>query len=447
MSWLGLSITVKVMIGTSLLGCVSGVVGSFAVLRRRALVGDMLAHASLPGLCLAFLVAGSFYPQYARHFAVLTIGAFVTGLLGVALMTAVCRWTRTKEDAAIGIVLSTFFGAGIVLLSLIQGTSLPGKAGLNNLLLGKAAAMLNADIIMLLVVSLVSLAVMVLLYKELMAFSFDAEFMQAQGWPGLLIDFVMMGALTIVTIAGLPVVGVVLMAAMIIIPGAAARFWTERLPIMLLLSAAIGSLMGLCGTFISARASLPTGPVIVLFGTGLFLVSMLAAPRRGVAARACGEWALRRKTAREHLLRSLYEQSELGLPTLPVVSREALLEDRAWSTARLNRLLRQAEHRDQVEVTPGGARLTSDGLHEAALLTRRHRLWELYLIERANIAPDHVDRDADDVEHFLSPAIIAQLEARLAELGRLPGDWPADAPPNSPHELMRPGAATEADHA
>lgn len=432
-----------VVIGTSLLGCVAGVLGSFAVLRRRALTGDLLSHAALPGLCLAFLVLGG------RHFLGMLGGAFVTGLAGVALVTLLCRWTRTKEDAALGIVLSTFFGAGIMLSSMIQ--NMPGggaKAGLETYIYGQAAGMIREDIYLLVAVSVVVLMILLAFYKEFKVFSFDPGFAQAQGWPTLALDLAMMGSLTLVTVVGLPSVGVVLMAAMLIIPAAAARFWTHRLERMLVLSGVLGAVSGTLGSLISAGvvkawlgfdpfgleddANLPTGPVIVLCSTSVFLFSVLFAPQRGLIARAWSYLRLRAKTADENLLRTLFECTEDRLPSLAAVPVDELLKHRAWSRAAVAWAVRRAGGRGLVRHLPEGVQLTAQGLAHARRLVRAHRLWELFLIHGASIAPDHVDRDADSIEHVLSPEIIEELEARFAASG-LPGA--VETVPNSPHRI------------
>src|SRR5687768_10817709 len=153
---IGGSITTNIMIGTALLGATAGVIGTFAVLRRRALVGDMLSHAALPGICLAFLVMKS------RNRLGLSIGALVTGLLGIALVALITRWTRTKEDAAIGIVLSTFFGAGVVLLSIIQQDQSGNQAGLGTYLFGETASISRGDIQLIAGMAVVCLLVVIL---------------------------------------------------------------------------------------------------------------------------------------------------------------------------------------------------------------------------------------------------------------------------------------------
>jgi manganese/zinc/iron transport system permease protein len=459
---IALSNTLLVLVGTSLLGGVAGIVGSFAVLRRRALVGDLLAHAALPGLCLAFLalnftpIARRFFgasasPSGAWQFTAMLAGAFATGLAGVALVTFVCRFTRTKEDAAIGIVLSTFFGAGVVLSSLIQNLpTASSKAGLQTYIYGQAAGMTREDVWFITLVAAVCLAVVAVLYKEFKIFSFDPGFAQAQGWPTLRLDLAMMGTLALVTVVGLPTVGVVLMAAMLIIPGASARFWTDRLGHMLVIAGLIGAGAGIGGTLISAGAlenvfgfdplafghntrNLPTGPVIVLCGTFLFVLSILFAPRRGAVARLVRTLGVRRQIERENLLRSLYELSEPRLPQIPDITFAQLIDDRSWNAGAVRRLVGWGIAGGLVERGEEGVRLSPAGLTRAARIVRNHRLWELFLISGADIAPDHVDRDADSIEHFLTPEIVRGLEAQLAGAGRLPQS--ADSVPVSPHEI------------
>jgi manganese/zinc/iron transport system permease protein len=270
-----------VLAGVSLLGMTSGVIGAFAVLRKRALTGDALSHASLPGLCVAFLILRE------RNLTVMLLGALASGVLGIAIISALSRWTRIKDDASIGIVLSVFFGLGIVLLKVIQNMEGVGsKAGLNSYIFGKTAGMLRGDVYLILAASLFLLAMIVLLYKEFQLVSFDADFARSLGWPVYGVDLLLMSLVAAAVVIGLPNVGVVLVSALLIMPGAAARFWTDRLTSLLALAAVFGFATGFAGTLLSAAYNqLPAGPIIVLVGTGIFIVSMLIGSRRGAIAR------------------------------------------------------------------------------------------------------------------------------------------------------------------
>ncbi len=409
--------TLIVAIGTSLLGASAGLIGSFAVLRRRALTGDALAHAALPGLCLAFLVLG------ARDLPAMLFGAFLTGMLGIVCISFLRRWTRVKEDAAIGIVLSVFFGAGIALSGMIQNLSTAdSQAGLDTYILGRTAGMVAQDVYLIASLALLSLAVILLLFKEFKLIAFDAGFAQAQGWPALRIDLLLMTLVAVAVVIGLPAVGVVMIAALLILPGVAARFWTDRLTVMLALAAAFGIVTGLVGTIISANYNaIPAGPIIVLVGTAIFLVSALFAPRRGIMGRFLAHLRFRRELAQGNLLRLFYALAEPHLPNPPEVTFGKLLRERSWSTRQLRGLLKTAMRQGYViPEADDSYRLTERGWQRAAELTRGHRLWELFLTEYAELASGVVNLAGESVEGLLPPHLVQELEAKLEAAGRLP---------------------------
>ena len=269
-----------VLIGSLLIGATGGLLGSFAVLRRRSLVGDALAHAALPGVALAYLWTGS------KALPVLLTGAAISGVLGVLVMQFIINFTRVKADAAIGIVLSVFFGVGIVLLTHVQRVGTGNQSGLDKFLFGQAASLVDDDLRVMSVLAGFIILAVALFFKEFKALIFDAEFLQTLGYSARWIDALLMGLIALTVIVGLQAVGVVLIAAMLITPAVAARFWTEQLHKMVLLAAAFGGLSGAVGTFISSLVPrIPTGPVMVLIATLCFVVSALFAPRRGVLAR------------------------------------------------------------------------------------------------------------------------------------------------------------------
>ena len=281
-----------VLQGASLLGASSGVIGCFAVLRRRALTGDALSHATLPGLCLGFLVAGQ-----AGMLALLS-GAAISGVLGIGIIAGLRRWTRIKDDAAIGIVLSVFTGLGVVLLSVVQGRPRGGQAGLDSFIFGKTAGMIWQDAVWITILALATLLIVVVAFKEFKLVAFDPGFARVQGWPAFAVDFVLMLLIVVAIVIGLPAAGVLMMAALLVIPGAAARFWTERLHVMLLLAGLFGMASGAAGTFLTMIfVKAPTGPTIILVASLIFLVSLLFAPRRGVIARSLERRQLRQLLA------------------------------------------------------------------------------------------------------------------------------------------------------
>jgi manganese/zinc/iron transport system permease protein len=413
--------TTVVQIGVTLLGIAAGVVGTFAVLRKRALMGDALSHAALPGIAIAFLVAVAFGGE-GRSTPVLLTGAAVSGVIGVLIIQGLVRHTRLPEDAAIGAVLSVFFGAGFVILSFIQTLGTGDQGGIGKFIYGQTAAMSLGDALVIgAVAAFVTLAA-TLLFKEFRLVCFDQEFAGTQGWSISLIDLLMMALVVAVTVVGLRAVGLILVVALIIIPAAAARFWTERLSVMTALAAVIGGASGYLGASASALfPRFPAGAIIVLVAGALFLVSLFLAPARGVLAAALRQARLRVEVSSQHVLRAIYEALETGrVDQGGGVELAGLRRARSWSSLSLRLVLRWLAWRGRVHLSATTAELTDLGRREALRVTRNHRLWEQFLVAHADIAPSHVDHSADLVEHVLSPDMVAELERQLAASGRLP---------------------------
>jgi manganese/zinc/iron transport system permease protein len=291
-----------VALGAAVLGIVAGALGSFAVLRRQSLLGDAMSHAALPGIALGYLLMQSKEP------IVLLGGAVIAGWLGTFLVTAVVRTTRVKYDAALGIVLSVFFGVGLVLLTFIQRRPDASQAGLDTFLFGQAAALLERDVVTMASLGAVALVVTAALWKELKLLTFDADFAATLGYRVRALDALLTGLLVVAIAVGLQTVGVVLMAAIVVAPPSAARQWTDRLGPMVVLAAAFGALAGVSGAVVSSEAArLPTGPTIVLCAAVVVAISLLFAPRRGLLARFVRERRGRRRLRVDAVLADLYE--------------------------------------------------------------------------------------------------------------------------------------------
>jgi manganese/zinc/iron transport system permease protein len=405
-----------VLIGTSLLGASCGLVGCFAVLRRRSLIGEAVAHAALPGVGLGFLVVQS------RSMPALLTGALITGLVGVMIVSLLRSSTRTKEDAAIGIVLGVAPAIGFVLLRWIQShTSTGSKAGLDSYIFGKTAGMTSQDVYVLAGVSSLCLGVILLLYKEFKAIAFDPGFARAQGWPSLMLDFLLTGLIALTVVVGLPAVGSLLITAMLIIPAISARFWTDRLGHLLLLSSLLGAAVGATGTALSSRFDAsPAGPVIVLVGAAAFVVSMLVAPHRGVATRMASEANFRSRLAHQKLLRAIAKivADRPGSDSFAVTE---ISERQVKRVQRLDGLVRMGL---LVPVDRERYRLTQAGRDAAERVVRGYRLWEAFLLSYPELARSYADLDAESVDNLLPAATVRELEARLQREGR----WPKAAP-------------------
>lgn len=423
-----------------LLGCACGLMGGFLLLRKRSLMGDTLSHAMLPGVGMAFMVSVAMGLD-GKSLPILLLGAAVSGVVGFGAVLFIRNHSRIKDDAAMGIVLSVFFGAGVAILSLVQTIPEGSAAGLESFIYGKTASMVKSDFHMLIAVTVAVLLLSVLFFKELRLLCFDEKFAAAQGWPVRWLDVLLLSLVTVVTVAGLQAVGLILIIAFLITPAAAARFWSDRLVVMLVLSAGIGAFSGWLGATISAFfPRMPAGAVIVLVTALCFLFSMLFGRSRGVVVRGIRQAQLRRRVGEQHLLRALYEilEADTELPgevaVKPVTFRQ-VRGRRTWTDAKLKGYIRQAYQDGLVQEAYGETiTLTDAGFIQAAKATRNHRLWEIYLIEYADVATSRVDRDADTVEHILGERMVATLETKLMQLRE------AGSPgvPASPHPI-RPG--------
>ena len=424
-----------VVVGTTLLGLAAGLVGTFLLLRKRALLSDTLSHATLPGIALTFILI-TYWGGEGKNLIALIIGAAVFSVLGTVSVILIQKYSRLKDDAALGIVLSVYFGLGIALLGIASRMETGTAAGLSSFIYGKTASMLFFDAVLIGATALGSAIVCVMLFKEFSLICFDYSYSATQGWPVFRLDFLMMTLVVIVTVIGLQAVGLILVVSLLIIPPSAARFWTHRLKNMLILSGFFGALSGLLGsTFSALMANLPAGAVIVIMAALVFIFSLIFGSANGLLRQFIDRRRLTNKVAAENLLRELYEFYELrnSTPTADPktgdLGFENLLSARAWSSGQLRRTLKAAIADGLIQAN-GNQRLalTEKGSHEAYQIVRKHRLWEAYLITHADIAPSQVDWGADAIEHVLDQDMIQKLEKMLPDLKDV-------SMPPSPHEL------------
>lgn len=377
-----------VAVGAALLGISAGVTGTFLFLRKRALVADAISHATLPGVGMAFIVMVLLGGQ-GRNLAVLMLGSALSAWLGLLCVQAITRRTRLAEDAAIGSVLSVFFGFGVVLLTVIQNMQAGRQAGLDGLLLGSTAGMLMQDAIIIAVGGALTLALVVLLRRPMTLVAFDAGYARSLGIETDRVDLMTMGLVLAVTVVGLKIVGLILIVALLIIPPVTARFWSERSERVVAFAGVVGGLAGFVGAAISASApALPTGPIIVLVCFGLFLVSLFLAPERGVLAAYLRHRQFQRKVHIRQGLLALAQQQPVYEPlTLRLLAREGLARP------------------DGIPTEAGRAR--------AARALRDERRWQV-----VHVSPDYEEVSSlhdglRDIETVLTPDQIAEIDARI----------------------------------
>lgn len=401
--------TRTVVLGAILLGIGSAAIGCFAFLRKRSLVGDAVAHSVLPGVAIAFMVVGSKDP------IALMVGAVIAGWFSMIAMDFVVRNSRIREDAAIGLALSVFFGLGILLLTHIQHSGAANQSGLDRFLFGQAASLVTQDVIVFGAVSLLLVFSVIVAFKELKIVSFDPDFARAIGFPVRFLELLMTTLLVLAVVVGIQAVGVVLMAAMLITPAAAARYWTDRLPVMITLAVLIGIVSGYAGAFVSYQnPHMPTGPWIVVVASTIFFLSLIVAPVRGVLPRYLRRRRNRRDTLAENILKTLHRMGEVDGNLFQPRALPEIRQFRNIPTRVLHRGLRRLGGEGYVvSATKDMWKLTPEGANRGARITRLHRLWEVYLTEYVQIAADHVHDDAEAIEHVLTPELEDKLEKLL----------------------------------
>lgn len=384
--------TALVTVGAAILGAGAGAIGTFVLLRKRSLVSDAVSHATLPGLALAFIVM-AWLTGDGRWVVGLMIGAAASAALGLVAVEWIARRTRLAEDAAIGAVLSVFFGFGIVLLTVIQTLETGRQAGIAAYLVGSTAGMLRAEAETIAVAALVTGLAIFALRRPFTLVCFDPDYAAVRGVDARRTDLAMMGLLLAVTVIGLKVAGLVLIVALTIIPPVAARFWTDRPEPMVVISAIIGAAAAYLGAVISSiDRGLPTGAVIVLVAFGLFVISMLLAPRRGLLAGG--------------VRKSILDRSVRERQGLLMLARGDRVRDPAVSG-----LLRSAGFVGSAgDVTAAGDR--------AAMAAERDEMrWELYRRLHPEDAAALPGQGLRPLSESLPPELLDELDRRLDPTG------------------------------
>ncbi len=400
MEFFGTINAVYVLLGSLILGASGGLIGSFAVLKKQGLLGDALAHACLPGIAVAFLI------MQTKFLPGLLLGALCSALIGAFLITFLVNHSKIKMDTAMASILSVFFGVGILLLTYIQKLPLASQSGLDTFLFGQAAALLRSDVVFMFWLFAIILFVVTLFWKELKLFIFDSEFTKVLGFKRAYLEFIFMTVFVLAILMSLQAVGVVLTAAIFITPAVSALFWSNNLFKVTILSTFFGALGGSSGAYFSSvYANMPTGPVIVLFLTSIFLISFLFAPKKGFLHKALVARKNSHKIQIENVLARIYRDYERGIESLTI-------EDYKKYAYKM-KVLSFLKKRAFVEIEKGEIRLSKLGMKKAKAIIEKHRLWETFLVNQLDLAPDHVHRDAEEMEHILTDEMVVKLKKIL----------------------------------
>jgi manganese/zinc/iron transport system permease protein len=395
-----------VFFGSLILCSVAGAVGVFTFLRKRSLLGDVISHSVLPGICLAFLLGEEKNPAY------LLIGATFTGWLSIYLVDVITSKSKIKPDTAIALVLSVFFGVGILLLTNIQHSGIASQSGLDRFIFGSASSMNASDIKLFSIIGVIIFVLIGVFLRGLKMLSFDEEYAKSIGFPVPFIKLVLSIA-TVTTVAmGVQAVGVVLMSALMITPGATARFWTNDIRKMILLAIVFSGFSGVLGSAISYVGNgMPTGPWIVVVVSLLAILSAFFGSKKGVIKKALNDRRNSLKILEENILKLFYL---LGGEEGKTMYTESELK--AKSRIKIKSLMQglaRLKRRGYLLRDGASIELTEKGSIKSREIVRKHRLWELYLSKYMHLKEDHVHDDAEGIEHIINEDIEKALTKEL----------------------------------
>jgi ABC-type Mn2+/Zn2+ transport system permease subunit/Mn-dependent DtxR family transcriptional regulator len=389
----------RALFASVLVGIINGALGCFIILRRMAFIGDALSHAVLPGVVIAFMIAGK------GHFA-LFLGAVFAGIITALLIGFVNRSSRIKEDSAIGVIFIGMFAFGVLLISRLQAVHLD----LQHFLFGDPLGVSPGDLYLTGIIGIVILGSIILFYKQLQLTSFDPTMATAIGMQTGLVHYFLMGILSMTIVASLQAVGIILVVAMLITPGATAFLLTERLPRMIVLASAIGAVSAIIGLYLSYWMNYSSGAAMVIVVTLIFLITLVFSPKQGIVIKALQRKRAQERHLKDDILKAVYNLSEdkgeqADIPRIAgyLGISEPILKK---SVKHLKQQLLLEDNGERLALTAAGKKL-------ALKLIRSHRLWETYLTEKAGFGWENVDEEAERLEHDLPDELVDEIDERL----------------------------------
>lgn len=401
-----------VLCGLFAMGMSAGVIGCFTFLRKRTLIGDAVAHAVLPGVAIGYMFSGTKDPIS------LLIGGVVFGYIAIKSIDYIANKTKLSEDTAIALVTTVYFAFGSTLLSYIAGDGSGQQAGLKDFLFGKAATLTEQDVILFICVALIVIFFVSLFFRPFVLVSFNKEFAASKGWKVKTFETILAILTVMVITIGLQAVGVVLMSALLIAPAASARYWTDSLKKMMVLSAIFGACAGVSGALLSlVGENMPTGPWVIMVLFLFTMLTLLFAPKKGYVSIRRKVKQNERQIHEENVLKTLHQLSEEDKNSVKVTD---LLQKRKIPSKKLDFALDNLIKKDFVSETEDYFELSETGKKEAIRVVRLHRLWELYLTQRMNFKEDHIHGTAETIEHLITEEL---EESLLKEL-----DYPTEDP-------------------
>lgn len=401
---------IRAILASSMVGLMCGVLGCFIVLRNMSLVGDALAHAILPGVVIAFMLVGY---SAMGFFA----GAVVAGLATAAGITWIQQKVKTKNDAAVGIVFTSMFSLGVILISRISKND-GVHLDLKDFLFGSALGVSDTDLLLTGLVMVYVLISVVVFYRYLFATTFQDVVAQTMGISVKLLHYFLMLLLSFAVVASLQTVGVILVVAMLITPAATALLLASRLQKVLVFAGLIGLLSAIVGMVVSVALDTPPGPAMALVSTLFYLLAVVFSPRKGLLIQARNRYLRQQQTEREDILKQAFRMDQRGGITPEGIRLKLDLSKRRWNS-HLQQMKRKGWLEDISSLV-----ISDKGLIMALSLVRAHRLWETYLQQQVGLTEDQIHDEAERLEHLLTDEFLDEVDRELG--------YPTQDPHGSP---------------
>lgn len=401
---------IRALVASSMVGLMCGILGCFIVLRNMSLVGDALAHAILPGVVVAFMLFG--YSTLGFF-----TGAAVAGLLTAALITLIQQKVKTKNDAAVGIVFTSMFSLGVIMISRISKND-GVHLDLKDFLFGNSLGVSNEDLMMTALVTVYVLVSVAVFYRYLFAATFQEIVAQTMGISVKMLHYFLMLLLSFAVVASLKTVGVILVVAMLITPAATALLLSKRLEQVLIIAGFIGLLSAILGMGVAVLLDTPPGPAMALVATLIYVLTVIFSPQKGLVAKARRRSVREALTEREDILKQAFRMRQRGGITPKGIRERLNISQRRWS----NQLL-QMKRKGWLENTTT-LELSDKGVLKALRLVRAHRLWETYLQQQVGLNEDQIHDEAERLEHLLTEEFLDEVDRELG--------YPTEDPHGSP---------------
>ncbi len=401
---------IRGLITSCMVGVMCGVLGTFLVLKNMSLIGDALSHAILPGVFVAFIVIGGI--STAGFF----IGCTIAGLIAALSIAWIQQNIPTKSDAAIGIIFTAMFSIGVIGISYLSRLEGGVHIDMQDFLFGSVLGISDEDMYLTFGIMCYTILSVVLFYRYLFITTFQATIAKTMGIPAEALHYFIMLLLSLVVVSSLAAVGVILVVAMLVTPAATALLLSNKLKVVILLSAVIGMIASFLGMVVAVVFDFPPGPSICVSATAIYFIAVLFSPENGLIFKGIRNYKEANRIEREDIVKYLLKNKGSNIQNIG-----AFL---GITSRKMKSLVNDLKSSGLVSGTYNNLVLSDSGITQANELVRAHRLWETYQVEAMGVAPDKIHLYAENMEHHLSKDILSEIEEKLG--------YPTEDPHGSP---------------